>query len=72
MYTLLSVAHYLDEIEEIVDNTATEYYDDIRLNELKNLFQDAMNTSQKWISNEEEEGFFKQMKNHFINLITVR
>lgn len=68
MYTILSVAHYLDEMEEIVDNTATEYYDESRLNELKSLFQDAINTSTRWISSEEEEGFFKQMKNHFLKL----
>ena len=68
MYTLLSVANYLDELEEIVVNPATEYFDDIRVSELTNLFQDAINTSSRWLE-KEEESFFTQMSNHFSSLI---
>ncbi len=69
MYTLLSVANYLDEMEEIVVNPSIEYFDENRLKELKQLLLDAVRTSHNWLRNEDEKGFFSLMKEQITLLI---
>ncbi len=68
MDTLLSIAQYLDEMDEIAVGTATEYFDENRFNELKGILTDAFQNTKNLISSETEVSFFTQMRDHFTKL----
>lgn len=70
MDTLISIANYLDEMDEIIVNSVTEYFDESRLNELRGLLTDAFNNMKNVLTNDSEITIFGQMRNHFINRVS--